>query len=57
MPLEKGSSREVISRNIKREERAGKSHRQAVAIALRQAGIPRRRTWVRKKPAKKRKGH
>ena len=33
-PLEKGSSRAVISRNIKREMRAGKPHKQAVAIAL-----------------------
>lgn len=55
MPLEKGRSREVISRNIKREERAGKSHRQAVAIALHQAGVPRKKKWTRRKV--KRKGH
>jgi hypothetical protein len=39
MPLEKGKSQEAISRNIKREIEAGKPQKQAVAIALRQAGV------------------
>ena len=34
MPLEKGKSKAVISRNIKREIAAGKPQKQAVAIAL-----------------------
>lgn len=34
MPLEKSGSRAAIGRNIKREEAAGKPHKQAVAIAL-----------------------
>lgn len=34
MPLEKSPSKKAIGRNIKREEAAGKPHKQAVAIAL-----------------------
>ena len=37
MPLESGSSREVIGHNIKTEEAAGKPQKQAVAIALNKA--------------------
>jgi hypothetical protein len=39
MPLEKGSSREVVSRNIATEREAGKPEDQAVAIALKEAGL------------------
>jgi hypothetical protein len=42
MPLEKGKSQEVISRNIKREVEAGKPQKQAVAIALRTSGVARK---------------
>jgi hypothetical protein len=42
MPLEPGSSREVISRNIAREMRRGHPQRQAIAMAMRSAGISRR---------------
>lgn len=38
MPLESGSSREVIGRNIATEREAGKPEKQAVAIAMSKAG-------------------
>lgn len=42
-PLLKGSSRAVISENIRREMYAGRPQKQAVAIALRSAGVARKR--------------
>ena len=38
MPIEKGSSKEVISKNIETEMNAGKPQKQAVAIAYSEAG-------------------
>lgn len=38
MPLEKGSSREAVSKNIETEVAASKPQKQAVAIALKTAG-------------------
>jgi hypothetical protein len=38
MPLKEGSSREVVSENIKTEMESGKKQDQAVAIALSKAG-------------------
>lgn len=44
MPLKKGSSKETISQNIRTERAAGRSQKQAVAIALKQAGKSKRTT-------------
>lgn len=38
MPLKRGSSRKVISKNIRTEIKAGKPRKQAIAIALNKAG-------------------
>ena len=42
MPLKSGSSKSTISKNIKTEMRHGKPQKQAVAIAYRKAGKPRK---------------
>jgi hypothetical protein len=39
MPLKKGASKVVISKNIKTEMKAGKPQGQAVAIAMKTAGM------------------
>lgn len=44
MPLQKGSSKKVISKNIKTEMAAGKPQKQAVAIAYSKAGKGRRKS-------------
>ena len=41
MPLKKGKSQKVISGNIKELMHSGKPQKQAIAIAMRQAGMPK----------------
>lgn len=43
MPLEKGKSKAVVSRNIAEMIRAGHPRKQAIAAAMRQAGKSRRK--------------
>lgn len=43
MPLKKGSSKKIISDNIRTEVRAGKPHKQAIAIAYATANKKRRK--------------
>ncbi len=41
MPLKRGSSKAIVSANIKTERAAGRPQAQAVAIAMRMAGKPK----------------
>jgi hypothetical protein len=43
MPLQKGKSKKVISKNIETEMHAGKPQKQAIAIAMSKAGKSKRK--------------
>jgi len=42
MPLKRGTSKKVVSNNIRTEMHAGKPQKQAIAIAMRKAGKARK---------------
>jgi hypothetical protein len=43
MPLKSGTSRKVISSNIKNEMKSGKPKNQAIAVAMRKADKPKKK--------------
>lgn len=44
MPLQKGKSDKVVSANIRELRHVGRPQKQAVAIAMREAGRPKKKT-------------
>jgi hypothetical protein len=48
MPLKSGSSKKVISQNIRTEMKAGRPQKQAIAIAMSKAGKSRPKTKKKK---------
>lgn len=47
MPLHKGHDKAVISKNIREMVKAGHPQKQAVAAAMRQAGVPKKKAAKR----------
>jgi hypothetical protein len=43
VPLKKGTSQKVISANIRTEIKAGRPRKQAIAMSLRSAGVPKKK--------------
>lgn len=52
MPLMPGKSKKAISSNIKTEMKAGRPQKQAIAIAMSKAGVPKVRSNAAKKMPK-----
>lgn len=48
MPLKSGSSKKIISQNIRTEMKAGRPQKQAIAIAMSKAGKSKSKTKKKK---------